>query len=268
MASRQRGVITARQLRDLGFSQSAIDRRAATGRLHRLFRGVFLFGHALPGPWAWETAALLAAGPGPGSVISHHAAAHVHGFGEPDDHIHVTTPHRGRRSRETLRVHHADLARNETRKKHGLRLTSPARTLADLSPFLAEPTLERATDEAQALGLIPGTTCTTGRTGFTRSEAELRLKRLLHDAGLAPTATNVRINGHEVDALYEEQRLILEMDGWSTHGTRTAFERDHRRDLDHAAAGYRTVRVTWRQLEDSPLRLVAGIAAALARPRA
>ena len=51
-----------------------------------------------------------------------------------------------------------------------------------------------------------------------------------------------------------------EVDGGLTHGHRLAVERDHRRDLDVQAAGYRTIRVTYRQLTDEPLRIAARLA--------
>jgi hypothetical protein len=72
--------------------------------------------------------------------------------------------------------------------------------------------------------------------------------------------TNVRIAGWEVDAVWPAQRVALEVDGALTHGHRLAVERDHRRDLDVQAAGYRTVRVTYRQLTEEPLHVVARLA--------
>jgi very-short-patch-repair endonuclease len=55
--------------------------------------------------------------------------------------------------------------------------------------------------------------------------------------------------------------------GSAAHGTRRASELDHERDLAHAAAGYRTLRVTWRQLVDTPEQVVAALAAAQPRSR-
>jgi very-short-patch-repair endonuclease len=57
------------------------------------------------------------------------------------------------------------------------------------------------------------------------------------------------------DFLWPAQRLIAETDGWETHGTRAAFERDRRRDQLLDAAGYRTLRFTWRRLRDEPERV-------------
>ena len=68
-----------------------------------------------------------------------------------------------------------------------------------------------------------------------------------------------------VDLLWAEQRLIVEFDGFGTHGSRSSFETDRRRDRHLVAAGYRVIRVTWLQLEDEPFALIAQIAAMLAR---
>lgn len=60
---------------------------------------------------------------------------------------------------------------------------------------------------------------------------------------------NVRIGGFVVDFTWPEQRLIVEVDGWSAHRTRSAFEEDRARDARLAALGYEVVRFTWRQIE-------------------
>jgi len=52
----------------------------------------------------------------------------------------------------------------------------------------------------------------------------------------------------EVDCLWRAERIVVELDGRQAHGTCTAFERDRRRDRALSVAGWRPVRVTWRQL--------------------
>ena len=46
--------------------------------------------------------------------------------------------------------------------------------------------------------------------------------------------------------------MIVETDGWATHGTRRAFEDDRAKDAALVAAGYKVLRFTWRQLRDDP----------------
>ena len=100
--------------------------------------------------------------------------------------------------------------------------------------------------------------------GFTRSEAERRLKQLCKAAGLPIPKTNARVAGHEVDAFWPAQKLIVEVDGWRYHRTRQAFERDRRKDAALTAAGNRVVRITWRRLTTEPLSLSAQFGALLA----
>jgi hypothetical protein len=61
-----------------------------------------------------------------------------------------------------------------------------------------------------------------------------------------------------------DQRLVVEVDGYQFHGHRHSFESDRRRDQQLVAAGYRVIRVTWLQLRDQPVAVVASIAQALA----
>ena len=57
-----------------------------------------------------------------------------------------------------------------------------------------------------------------------------------------------------------EQRLVVKLDSWAHHSDRRAFEHDRRRDADLAVAGYRVIRITWRQLVDEPEAVVARLA--------
>jgi very-short-patch-repair endonuclease len=46
---------------------------------------------------------------------------------------------------------------------------------------------------------------------------------------------------------------MVELDGFATDGTGQAFERDRARDRALQAAGWRVIRVTWRQLHEDRL---------------
>lgn len=67
----------------------------------------------------------------------------------------------------------------------------------------------------------------------------------------------------EPDCIWDEQRLIVELDGRDVHGTHAAFESDRQRDRILLAEGWRWARVTWRQLRDEPEAIAADLRAAL-----
>jgi very-short-patch-repair endonuclease len=86
----------------------------------------------------------------------------------------------------------------------------------------------------------------------------------MKSAELPQPLVNLKLLGFTADFLWPDQRLILEVDGYGTHGDRLAFEHDRKRDQIHVAAGYTVVRVTWWQLRDESIAVVARLAQALA----
>src|SRR5690606_15773158 len=91
------------------------------------------------------------------------------------------------------------------------------------------------------------------RPRLTRSEAEERFLVLIREARLPRPDANTMVGGHEVDFLWPEHGLIVEIDGFAFHSSRRSFERDRLRDAELTAAGLRVVRITWRQLTGQPL---------------
>jgi very-short-patch-repair endonuclease len=75
---------------------------------------------------------------------------------------------------------------------------------------------------------------------------------------------NSVIAGHEVDCAWTDRRLIVELDGRAAHATPAAFEADRRRDRLLQAAGWRVIRLTWRQLSHERAELVGDLRALLA----
>jgi very-short-patch-repair endonuclease len=63
------------------------------------------------------------------------------------------------------------------------------------------------------------------------------------------------------DFLWRAERLIVETDGWESHGTRKAFEDDRRRDRRLSVAGWTVVRFTWRDVEREPAEVIETLAA-------
>jgi very-short-patch-repair endonuclease len=244
-------------------------------------------GHEAFAPYAREAAALLAVGEQ--TVISHRSAAILWGFAAAaaSDDVHVTVIGRRPRRRPGLRLHYVpSLDGRDVRQLHGLPVTAPARTLFDLAAT-GYRDLDRAFGEAHAQRLVTAREIEhlldrvgpragsralrdlvrDNATGFTRSDAERLLRALLRSANLPMPRFNARVAGYEVDAVWPDKRLVIEVDGYAYHGHRAQFERDRRKDLALTAAGYRVIRVSWRQLTTEPLALVAVISAALSLGR-
>lgn len=158
----------------------------------------------------------------------------------------------------------------------------------DLAAVIGRRDLNRAAARAERLGLLRDDDLATlvalhrRRRGapllraaildgrgptLTRSEAEARFLELVRRGGLPPPAANVVVEGYEVDFLWRAERLVVEVDGFGYHASRSRFEADRRRDSDLVAKGFRVVRVTWRQLTREPDATLARVAAALAVTR-
>jgi len=263
LARRQQGVVTTRQLAAAGVGPNGIAYRVANGRLARLHRGVYRVG-PITAPYAVEMAAVLATG----GALSHDTAAALWGIRPPHDgEPHVTVHGRDARARKGLRVHRC--ASLDAAVHLGLPLTTVPRTLHDLAPVLTAGELERAVEEALIRGLARREDLATRpalrraaieEPQITRSEAERRLRTLVRAARLPRAVTNVKVAGWEVDAFWPAYKLVVEVDGFAYHGNRAAFERDRRKDAALVAAGYRVVRITWRQLVDEPHVVVALLA--------
>ena len=282
LAERQHGVVARRQLIALGLGRRAIAHRLECGRLHLIHRGVYAVGHrvlSVRGRWM---AAVLACGDG--AVLSHESAAALWTIrGTAKSRIDVTAP-RDLRPRPGLQPHRAVLPADEITVLDGIPTTTPARTLLDLAAVVPRRTLERALDEAEILRLSGPQTlldryprrrgAATLRTLLvtsrsptpTRTELEAKFLTFLDDWGFDRPEVNTIVEGLEVDAVWRDARLIVELDGFEVHRTRAAFERDRKRDRQVAAAGWRVVRLTWRQLSGGEA-LAHELRALLAQPR-
>jgi hypothetical protein len=101
---------------------------------------------------------------------------------------------------------------------------------------------------------------------LTRSELEELFLAICRDFSLPPPQVNARLHGYIVDFLWPAERLIVETDGWESHRTRAAYERDRERDALLALRGYLVVRFTYRQIVAEP-KVVATRVRSLLRAR-
>jgi very-short-patch-repair endonuclease len=176
---------------------------------------------------------------------------------EPDGGItHVTVPGEGK-TRPGIKVHRSRrLLPSQVTRRLGIPVTTPSRTLFDLRRTLPPKRFAAALREAEFLELPIH--AGLGPDG-TRSDMEAVFLSLCRRHRLPKPEVNVRIGERDVDFLWPDRRLAVEVDGWDTHGSRTAFEEDRARDLKLKLLGYEVVRFTWRQLTDRPKEVAAAL---------
>jgi very-short-patch-repair endonuclease len=264
LADRDHGIVDVEGLRSLGASRTQIGRRLDAMRFVRLHRGVYAVGHRRLTKEGWWLAAVRAIGPG--AVLSHvHAAAMFDLRPAPGGRINVTVVSSGRRPRKGIRVHSVrELPAGHVTVRNGIPVTTVARTLADLAGTVEQPQLARAVEAADALQLldVPSVhAVSAGRPGanrlrrlleedppHTRSDFEAAFNELCDRYGLPRPAMNTQFHGYEVDCVWLDHNLVVELDSYRFHRSRAAFERDRERDAELHALGVATLRFTYRQV--------------------
>jgi very-short-patch-repair endonuclease len=283
LGARNNRVVTRRAAHAAGIPDNALTYRVATGRLYREHYGVYLLDPpANASRVTLMTAAVAACGPT--AVLSHRSAAELWGMVGPHlGHLEVTIVEHNAGDRPGIRRHRvSEIDSVDIRTRRGIPVTSPARTVLDnaRAPDFEE-LIATAIDKglATARQIEHAIERCSSRRGVrrlrrilhqpggprrTRSWAERRLLALVRQAGLPVPMTNRLLNGYQVDAVWPDHRLVVEIDGYEFHGGRRAFETDRKRDAAHVAAGYRVIRFTADQLEHEPLLVIGQLSAALA----
>ncbi len=149
-------------------------------------------------------------------------------------------------------------------RRHGIPVTTPARTITDLHDTVPPRLYRRAVRQAELAGFALGADV---KTDGTRSDLESDFLALCHRAGLPAPEVNVRIGRWTVDFLWPAQKLAVETDSYRFHHGTVAFEDDRARDLDLRRHGYQVLRFTERQLEDEAPAVIADLQHALRRRR-
>ena len=288
IAGRQRGVIKLGQLLEAGLTRRGIEWRLRTGRLHRLFRGVYLVGHAVPPALAIELAATYACGEG--SALSHRSGIdlwHLLPRAKRRDLVDVTIVGRRGLVIPGIAVHRPRrLDRRDVTKLHDIPVTTAARTLLDFAETASgHRELERAWSEAQARSLINPRQIerllerSHGRRGAkpiaelyerartstrTHSELEELMLALIRTAALPEPDMNVLVLGrYKVDFLWRDHKAIAEVDGGGWHAANQRRDADHRRDSELRAAGFTLERFTDHELTYEPHAAVARLTRAI-----
>jgi len=222
---------------------------------------------------------------GPAAVLSHRSAGTLWRiFPSMSILPEVTRPTR-MKARPGLRGHTGVLMSDEITCAEGIPVTTPPRTMLDLAAQSTMRQLEMALNEMEVRGITDKLSIPdlleryprqcgssklkalladeTAARGVTREELEKRFADILGGTDLPRPRlnANVAVRGrfYEADCLWAEQRLIVELDGRAAHGTRGAFESDRERDRLLQSDGWRVVRITWRQLHDDAVAVVADL---------
>lgn len=260
-ANRYRNVTRA-QLRALGLDYHAIERRPW---LFRNYHGVYSVGGPPRTGLEHASAALLACGDG--AALCHDSAMMLWSMWKRWElPIHVTVP--GDRRPKGIRVHRLrGLTDRDLRTHRGLRVSSPARTLLDMAPRMDNRSLKRRVNEARRAEILtladiadvvarfsrhPGAKRLRPlleiKGGPTRSEWEDEFPAFCKQYGLPEPVMSTWVAGSEADALFPEEKIVIELDSWEFHKDKEAFETDRNKDFDRQLAGYAPIRITWERI--------------------
>lgn len=256
IADQQFGVIALWQVVALGLSESAVRDRVAQGRLHLIHRGVYAVGRKrMTRAGRWAAAALAC---GRTAVLADITAAHQLSISAwSTSAVHVLVPGRRCRQRDGIVAHTCSVIHPEEVTIHdGLPCTSWARTVLDLAatrpPRVVEKVLDRAETERlfdlrELERAITRSRRPNGKRvlqaildsyeigqDIPRNEREELMRSVCVAHGLPLPRINFKMKlGRtwiEADFYWPEYGLVVEVDGWGTHGTRKGFKSDRARD--------------------------------------
>ena len=294
LAARQYALVSRAQALALGVSVTRIENELKVGRIEIVLRGVY----GVKGcPPSWERsvmARVLAAGEGAAASLYTGAALRgVPGFSR-GGRIHVSRPWKRSRDSQLPGLHESlYLPDHHITPVRGIPTTVAERIVFDLAPRIGEERLMRVFNDVLSLDLMTigsmevlfAETARRGRWGSaimrqvlstkgegyvpTESELEDLVERVLDAAGLPLPRRQASVGGTtapigRIDFLYPGPPLVIEADGKSFHKTWSVTEADQRRGLLLTAAGFRLIRVNWRQLTVEPELFVAAVRAVLA----
>jgi len=287
VAAHQDGLVTVAQCLAAGLTRADIAWRCRNKSWLRVFRGVYFTGPVgdrpigeadrLAGP-AHEVplrarirAALLTLGPQATATLT--SAAHLHGFPvlPPDPTVQIATPAQRRRLDQSgLIVRQLVLAERDVVRFDNMRVTTPARTAADLVLALNRYDAVGMLDGAIQAGLLGrsdlamANSMVKGRRGAVRarrglaeadgrsgSPLETRIRLICADAGIPPEELQYVITDSAgrvlaiADLAWPSRRLLVEADGAVVHGRPDALYWDRRRQNELTARGYTVIRFTW-----------------------
>ncbi len=293
LSESQNGLVTGEQAVSAGLSRWVIRRRVGLGEWQCLGNDIYLI-HGAPSAMVHLRAAVLALP----AVVSHQSAAQLHGLGYGRFTGAVATvPIRRTHRFSGVQVHQStDLDERYITHVAGLPVTNPIRTMFDLASVtnlvrlrgMAQKALIGRRMTFEDLAAILEELGRRGRPGTARfrklleevspgfvvpeSVLEERMLALITASDLPmptlqmPLPWRSPVKGR-VDFAFEDARLIIECDGRRWHTTMEAFENDRRRDNLAQLNGWTVLRFTWKDLTETPARVLDQITRVL-RPAA
>lgn len=278
LAAAQHGAIARRQLRHLGVTDRLIDRGMRTGRLHPVYLGVYAFGHVRLSTMGRWCAAVLACGPT--AALGYRTAAAAWGLRPSTGAgVEIVVASGTRRRRPGLTAHrHGTLAADEVTVFDGVPITTVARTLLDLGAVLPPGPLRKAVGESEVQrffdlreveGLMRRHPRHRGTVRLravlqswvepprTRSILEERFIDVCARHALPVPLMNSTVLGMEVDGLFPDHGVVVELDGANAHRGVLRREDDYARRARLVAAGWTFLAFTYRQTTDDGGAFVA-----------
>jgi hypothetical protein len=285
IARRQHGLITVDQALAVGLTIDQVRRRHRSGEWSVARPGVYAISGAPP-TWT-QTVAAVALASRPQAWISHHTAGTLWAFpGVRDEAIHIVTGLDRRVRLAGVCGHRSGaLFDVDLTSVQRIPVTTPARSIVDLSAALTYRQLGAAVDDAVRRGVMslesfrrcvgrlaeaPGRRTSVLQEllaerlpGYNPGDSDLetRVLRVLVGQGFPPPAQQyrVRIGGRtfRIDLAYPVIRLAIELDGWEFHSSRSAFDDDRTRANLLVAHGWTVVRFTSRSTDDEILSCIA-----------
>jgi very-short-patch-repair endonuclease len=274
IAVSQHGLVTADQARRTGLGTHQIRWLTRSGQWNAIRPGVYARAGAPP-TWV-QTVAAAVLSAGPGAWASHATGGALWAMPSVESAaIEVVAPLERRVGLAGVRGHRSSaLFTADLTVTQRIPITSPERTLVDLSARLDPMLLGRVLDDGLRRRLIrldrlqrcvarlagsPGrrpaaiwSLLAERLPGYDPgdSDIETRVLRLLVANGFLPPVQQyrVRIGGRTIciDLAYPARRVAIELDGWEFHHTRTAFDDDRARANLLVANGWSLLRFTSR----------------------
>ncbi len=282
------GVITRDQLRSLGLTDSDIAYRIRAGRLHRRHKCVYAVGRPDLPLDGVLLAAVLACGPE--AKLSHRSAARKYALLAGGTYrVDVTAP-RSVKRKDGIRLHRPlSLDARDTAIVDAIAITTVARTLLDCADPALRVDIGAMFHEAGVQGLLDMREIwavlarSPNHRGarrldraareehpFVRSGLERAMVALLARFGVPAAQVNQHVwNGEalvEVDFLWRDASLVVEVDGGRYHASRWRRRKDAEKTAKLRAAGFVVHRFTDTELAGAPQRIAATIRAELAHP--